>query len=215
MGRMMAQKLAGEEEITEFFLLRDLNHFCTGCYRCIEDETACPFYAEKKLILEAMEQSDLLIFTTPTYCMAPSASMKALLDLLFDCWMVHRPKAWMFQKRAVVLSTAAGGGSGAAIKGVRQSLRYWGVSDIKGYGANLQAMNWEMVKEQNKQKVERDLTRLAKRIKRKNFPKTGIKTRALFFVMRGMHAAGWDSSPVEKRYWQERGWLGKDRPWRW
>ena len=29
--------------------------------------------------------ADLLIFTTPAYCMAPSAPMKALIDLTFTC----------------------------------------------------------------------------------------------------------------------------------
>lgn len=50
-----------------------------GCYQCIENEEKCPFYNEKKRIMEAIESADLLIFTTPTYCMRASASMKALL----------------------------------------------------------------------------------------------------------------------------------------
>lgn len=45
-GRMIADKIAGDNEITEFFFPRDLNHFCVGCYNCIEDETACPFYSD-------------------------------------------------------------------------------------------------------------------------------------------------------------------------
>ena len=36
-GRILAEKLAGEQEITEFFLPRDLNHFCLGCCTCIAD----------------------------------------------------------------------------------------------------------------------------------------------------------------------------------
>ena len=43
MGRILADKLAEKEDIIEFFLPRDLNHFCLGCYSCIEDETKCPF----------------------------------------------------------------------------------------------------------------------------------------------------------------------------
>ncbi len=54
-GRILADKLAKPEDITEFFLPRDLNHFCLGCYRCVEDETLCPFWDEKKRILDAME----------------------------------------------------------------------------------------------------------------------------------------------------------------
>ena len=104
-GRLLAESVSSAEEITEFFLPRDFNHFCVGCYGCLEDETKCPFWADKKPILDAMEQADLLIFTTPTYCYAPSAAMKSLLDVLFDYWIVHRPKAWMFRKKAIILST--------------------------------------------------------------------------------------------------------------
>jgi len=28
-----------------------------------------------------------------------------------------------------------------------------------------------------------------------------------------MQAAGMGSSPIEKTYWEENGWLGKRRPW--
>ena len=59
-----------------------------------------------------MLESDLLIFTTPNYCMMPSAPMKAFLDLFFTYWLVHRPHDEMFKKRAVVISTASGAGAG-------------------------------------------------------------------------------------------------------
>ena len=40
-GRMIADKMQGTNEIIEFFLPRDLNHFCLGCYNCIEDDACC------------------------------------------------------------------------------------------------------------------------------------------------------------------------------
>lgn len=36
MGRILAEKLTDEGRISEFFLPRDLHHFCLGCYACIE-----------------------------------------------------------------------------------------------------------------------------------------------------------------------------------
>ncbi len=47
-GRMIADKMQGTNEITEFFLPRDLNHFCLGCYNCIEDDAKCPFMMTKE-----------------------------------------------------------------------------------------------------------------------------------------------------------------------
>ncbi|WP_242856133.1 NAD(P)H-dependent oxidoreductase [Ruminiclostridium josui] len=69
-GKLLADKLATEDEITEFFLPRDLNHFCKGCYQCIDDDTKCPYYKEKRSIIDAMEKADMFIFTTPNYCMS-------------------------------------------------------------------------------------------------------------------------------------------------
>lgn len=213
-ARILLDKLLGEKEITEFFLPKDLNHFCLGCYQCIEDEGKCPFYAEKRVIIDAMESADLLIFTTANYCMGPTASMKALLDLMFDFWMPHRPKEWMFKKKAVVISTAAGTGSGHAIKSVKKSLFYWGVPYIKTYGISVQAKSWAEVSDKKRAKIDRDMQRLSKKLSRVKTPKVGIKTKFIFRIMAHMHSSGLDSSPVEKQYWEERGWLDKKRPWK-
>ena len=213
-GRLLVDQIPGEHEITEFFLPRDLNHFCLGCYRCIENDADCPWYAQKNVIVDAMEKADLLVFTTPTYCMAPSASLKALLDLSFTMWMAHRPRGSMFLKKAVVLSTSAGSSTAGAIKGVAQNLFYWGVPKIYRYGAKVQAMNWESVKPMTKQKIEKATAKLAKKLGKNTPPRVGLKTRFMFFMMGRMQKANFNASPIEKQYWQERGWLGKARPWK-
>ena len=147
-GRILAEHFP-ESDISEFFLPRDLEHFCTGCYSCIVNEETCPFYAEKKRIMEAVEKADLLIFTTPTYCMRASAPMKAFIDLTFTYWMVHKPRACMFSKKAVVISTAAGTGVKSAIKDIKNALFYRGIPYIKEYGIAVQAMNWEQVSDKS------------------------------------------------------------------
>ena len=65
-GRMLAEKIGNAEDIVEFFLPRDLDHFCLGCYTCIDDDSKCPFYEEKSRIMKEVEEADILIFTTPT-----------------------------------------------------------------------------------------------------------------------------------------------------
>lgn len=214
MGRILAKKLTNEENIREFFLPRDLNHFCLGCYACIEDETKCPCYSEKKVITDALEEADLFIFTSPNYCLAPSGAMKSFLDLMFDCWMVHRPKEWMFKKRAAIVSSSAGASCGGVVKVIKNSLFYWGVPDIKSYSLPVHAKNWGETDEKTKRKIEVGLTKLANKLDSQKPPRVKIKTKFMFFIMGKMHAAGWDSSPVEKEYWQQRGWLDKNRPWK-
>lgn len=213
-GRMIVDNLDVKKEVTEFFLPKDLNHFCIGCYRCIEGDKNCPFYNEKKTIMEAVEAADLLIFTTPTYCLRASAPMKSFIDLTFTYWMSHRPRKCMFSKKAVVVSTAAGRGMKSAIKDVTTALFYWGVPYIKSYGIVVQAMNWDMVNQKKKEKIQKDATRLAKMLSVEKKPLVGIKTRFMFWIMAKMQSAGLGSSPIEKEYWEKNGWLGKKRPWK-
>ncbi len=213
-GRLIAEKTDGEKEITEFFLPRDLNHFCLGCCKCLEGDENCPFFGEKRVIMEAVENADLLIFTTPTYCMRASAPMKSFIDLTFTYWMVHRPRACMFSKKAVVVSTAAGQGTDSAIKDISNALFFWGVPQIETYGIAVQAMNWESVKAGKKRKIEKDTARIAKKLSSSKKPKVGFKTRFMFGVMASMQKSGMGSSPSEKEYWKEKGWLGRKRPWK-
>jgi len=211
-GRMLAEQFT-DSEMHEFFLPGDLGHFCVGCYSCIEDEKQCPYYEEKRRIMCAVEAADLLIFTTPTYCMRASAPMKAFIDLTFTYWMAHKPRACMFSKKAVVISTAAGAGAKTATKDIANALFYWGVPCIKEYGIAVQAMSWSQVTDKKKNKINADMTKLA-RVLLKQKPYVGVKTKMMFYIMRMMQIKNLGSAESEKRYWQEKGWLDKKRPWK-
>ena len=213
-GRMIADKIRGDNEIREFFFPRDLNHFCTGCYKCIEDDKACPYYEEKKVILDAMDKADVIIVTTPTYCMHVSAPLKAFIDMTFDYWMVHRPKKSMFSKRAVIVSTSAGASPKSAMKDVEDALFYLGIPSITKYGLAVQAMSWNGINALKKKKIDKDTTRIAGKLSIEKKPYIGIKTRFIFNMMGMMHKKGWGASPVEKEYWEQKGWLGSERPWK-
>lgn len=213
-GRMVVDKIKVEKDVTEFFLPRDLNHFCVGCYNCIEDESTCPFYGEKKKIMDAVEEADLLVFTTPTYCMRSSAPMKSFIDLTFTYWMVHKPRKCMFEKKALVVSTAAGSGMKSAIKDITNTLLYWGVPCVKTYGVAIQAMNWESVAEKKKETIEKKTSKLATQLSNGRKPRVGVKTKIIFAMMRMMQKTGMGSSEAETKYWEEQGWFGKGRPWK-
>lgn len=213
-GRILIDGITGDKAVTEFFLPRDLNHFCLGCYTCIEDETRCPYYEEKHAIMQAVEAGDLLVFTTPNYCLAPSASLKAFIDLTFTYWFPHKPRGCLFDKKAVVISTTAGAGAGSAIKTVAKTLTYWGVPSITKYGIAVQAMNWQGVSDKKKAKITRDMNRLAKSLSQRTIPRVSLKTRFLFNMCGKMQKGNMGSGPAEKQYWEDQGWLGKERPWK-
>lgn len=212
-GRSIVDKIEGENQVTEFFFPKDLNHFCMGCYQCIEDVTKCYCYHEKKVIIDAIDAADVIVVTTPTYCMHLSAPLKAFFDLTFDMWMVHRPMESMFTKKSVIVSTAAGSSPKSAMNDVQDALFYMGIPEIIKYGLPVQAMDWEGVSDKKKEKIDKDTDRIAKKLSSGNKPVVRMKTRFMFMIMGMLHKKGWDSSPVEAEYWKEKGWLAGKKPW--
>ena len=213
-ANILLQNIGCEKEVKEFFLPKDLNHFCMGCYSCLESREKCPFWEDKKPIDDAIKEAELLVLTTPNYCMMPSAPMKALLDLFFTNWFSHKPYEEMFKKRAVVISTTAGAGAGRANKLVADNLFNWGIPEVIRYGISVHATNWNMVSDKKKAKIEKDMKGLASKLSKKTAVKVGIKTRFLFWFYGGMQKANWGASPFEKEYWESRGWLNGVKPWR-
>lgn len=213
-GNLLINKITSEKEVIEFFLPRDLNHFCTGCYSCLVSREKCPFWDEKEKIMSAILEADLLIFTTPNYCMMPSAQMKAFLDLFFTNWMAHKPYPEMFFKRAIVISTTAGAGAKNAINPIAKTLTNWGIPSIKKYGIAVNAMNWNQVPQKKKEKIEIAISKLAKNLSKDKKVRVGIKTRLLFKLYLGMQKANWGASKEEKQYWIDNGFFDGRKPWK-
>ena len=65
-----------------------------------------------------------------------------------------------------------------------------------------------------KAKITKDITKLAKKLAKNKQTKVTIKTKFLFNLFGLLHKKGLDSSPVEKLYWEQNGWLKQNRPWK-
>lgn len=50
-ANILLQNITDEKEVKEFFLPRDLNHFCSGCYSCLEGRDKCPFWEDKNQLM--------------------------------------------------------------------------------------------------------------------------------------------------------------------
>ncbi|MEG0367771.1 MAG: NAD(P)H-dependent oxidoreductase [Coprobacillus sp.] len=212
-GKYLLEALGADNEITEYFLPRDLNTFCIGCYQCIiKDETHCPHYDKISVIKASMEEAELIIFTSPVYCMHVSAPMKSLLDHCFQYYMIHQPKAEMFHKKAVIMTVGAGVGMKKAAKDIKDSLIYWGISQIYTYTLVGQAMTFDDINDERREKIRADIQKLADKVKHGQL-KVSLKTKSIFYIMRMMQRKGW-TTPQDKEYWQQKGWLLKERPWR-
>lgn len=106
-AQMLIKELLEDGTCFSFFLPDDMPHICTGCRACIlGKEQACKGAAAMAPILEAMEQSELILFCAPTYVYHVPGQMKSLLDHLAYRWMVHRPDLSFMKKQAVIINTA-------------------------------------------------------------------------------------------------------------
>lgn len=212
LAHSLAEKIGGG--ITEIFLPRDFNEFCVGCTSCFTDsETKCPHYEKLSSVTRAIDEADVIILASPVYVYHASGAMKVLLDHYGWRWMVHRPEEKMFSKQAVCISTAAGAGMKSTNKDMTDSVFWWGVGKIYKYGVAVNETSWERVKDKKKKAVDKRLSALAEKIKaRQGRVKPGLKTKAFFSVMRIMQKHGWNEADV--KYWKEKGWTGKKRPWK-
>lgn len=210
-GKMLADKLEGE--VTEFFLPRDFGEFCTGCTSCfMKSEKLCPHYEKLKPITTALKQADIIILTSPVYVYHSTGPMKAWLDHYGYQWLVHRPDESMFSKQAVCISTAAGGGMKSTNKDMADSLSFWGISKIYKYGIAVRAISYKEVTEETKRSIDKKTSKIAEKIKRSTGRlRPSLKIRGYFRLMRLLQKKGWNEADC--RYWQEKGWTGKNRPW--
>lgn len=213
-GKLLTDKLSGE--VTEFFLPKDFESQCTGCCQCfMEDESRCPHYDSLKKITDAIDNADVLVFTSPVYVMHCTGQMKSLLDHYGYRFMVHRPEEKMFSKQAVIISTAAGAGMKSACKDIKDSLFYWGVPRIYEIKSAVASVSWDGVSLQKKQELQKIAEKTAKKINTCFRKKVAVpfKTKFMFNVMKMMQQKVMKNGP-DFDYWKEKGWFGKKRPWK-
>ncbi len=213
-GRIIAEKLVSVENINEVFLPRDFDEFCCGCTNCfVKSEESCPHYAKLKPITELIDNSNVIILTSPVYVYHVTGQMKTLLDHYGWRWMSHRPDERMFGKQAVVVATAAGAGVKSTMKDMADSCFYWGIPQTYRLGKAIRAVNWDGVSPKLKDTINAKADRIAKKIlKRQGKVPIPIRTKAFFKLMSLMQRNGWNKADVD--YWKEKGWTGSKRPWR-
>jgi len=206
------EDLQGKNEITEYYLPKDLPYFCCGCKTCFfKSETLCPHAQNVMPIWNSMLSSDLLVFVSPVYAMRTTAQMKSLLDHLCVHWMVHRPDEKMFSKRAVILTNAIGVFNSGAQKDIATSLTWLGVSKIEKFGVGLlEGVIWDELSEKRRSTIAHKVKKVAMKIKSEYPARKGIKVKLLFAITKMMHQSiGNKERPLsaDNQYWKEKGWI--------
>ncbi|MCL2138716.1 MAG: NAD(P)H-dependent oxidoreductase [Treponema sp.] len=210
-ARMTAEKTGGI--IEEFFLPGDLNEGCLGCYACLDKgREFCPHSEKVGKILNSMLSSDVIIIGSPTYVLEMTGHLKNFFDHLFSAWLSHRPEEAMFSKTAVAVSTAAGMGMNGVTKSLARQMFFLGVPKVYRMPVRTAATSWDAVK--NKNQITARAEKIAGKIAAKNGKAAaGIKLRLMFSVMRLMQKKN-NWAPLDKKYWEDRKWLEKERPWK-
>ena len=212
LARMAISQLQ-PESVTEFFLPRDFDHYCSGCGACFTSATPCCVQAKAQIepILQAIEQADILIFASPVYVYHVTGAMKSFLDHMGCRWMVHRPNGAMFQKRALLLTTAAGGGMRSTLKDLKDNMNFWGVGRIVCYGKAIRALYWKNVSPQMRATLARDISKVCDKLQVERPVKPGLTVRLLFRFFQKLQSRM--QNPTDIAYWQAQGWLSGQKPW--
>lgn len=204
--------LRNGNQITEFYLPKDLPYFCCGCKNCFfKDEKLCPHSAYTMPIWEVMIEADLIIFAAPVYALRTPAQVKSLLDHFCCHWMVHRPDKAMFTKSAVILTNSIGAPNGSAQKDITTSLNWMGVSDIRRLGFGLmEGVVWDKISKNRRHKIEQKTAALAKKYMKPKSAHKSIKVRFFFFLSKMLHKGTLKSEETpsaDNQHWIDNGWI--------
>ncbi len=214
-------ELRDQAEITEFYLPKDCPNFCVGCTTCfLKDEHKCKDAEYIQKIEKALLEADLLILTSPAYVFHATGAMKAMLDHFGYRWIPHRPAKEMFGKRAVIITQCLGAGGKSSAKDIKDSLSWWGISNIRVCSFKLMSdIQWDKIAEKKKRKMTDKLVKTAGKIKRMDFTRparTKLITKCKFYAVRMMQTGLGKDDPeyTDFKYWKSNGWIDKARPWK-
>ena len=201
-------------EIFEFYLPRDMPHFCRGCKNCFfKDTKLCPHAHEVEPIWAAIQASDLLVLTAPVYGLGIPAGLKAVLDHFCVRWMVHRPEPAMFSKRAVVLTNSIGPSffAKSSQRDIINALSWMGVSKIHRLGIGLlEGVIWNELSEKRRENIERKTRQLGVKYLNMLPARMSLKTRLRFMLCKAMHSAVLkkeETPSADNLHWLEHGWI--------
>lgn len=212
-AQLLIKELLDNDKLFEFQLLGDMSHICVGCYACIKgQEQKCGGAAALAPILAAMEQSELIIFCTPTYVFHVPGQMKTLLDHFAYRWMIHRPDLSFMRKQAVIINTAGGGGMRSTVRELKDSTDYWGIARTHILSQKVWDYDWTNLPESFRASAEARVKRTARSVRcHAGHLTPSVKVRCLFTLYRFLHKRQ-KMSAVDDAYWQEKGYV-KGRPW--
>ena len=205
----------GSIDYAEYFLPKDLPHFCNGCLAClVNGRERCPHSSHITPIVNDIFTSDGVILASPVYVMNVSGGMKSFLDHLFTMWIPHRPEVELFDKIGIAITTAAGTGMRPTLKTMTRSFNYLGFKRYFSFGCR--ALDLERAETKVKAKVAHKAHEFYQTMLKRKSLAPRLYPKLIFAAMRPMIRSYADDSVVarDKEYWLQKGWLDSKSPWK-
>lgn len=200
----------GDIDFETVFLSDYRLELCLGCKQCfVKGEQYCPLKDDDRdVLLQKMEQSDGVIFATPTYAFGVAARMKNVFDRL--AFIDHRPRFFGKTSLAIVTQGFYGG---------RNVLKYLTfASERMGFhvapGCCLTTLDPLTPRQQ--EHVTREMKKAAARFYRellRPIPAPSLFKLLVFRFARTNVKSLRDqtqTSPADSQYYQAKGWLESD-----
>jgi NAD(P)H-dependent FMN reductase len=168
-----------------------------------EDGTAC--FDALAPVYQAMRAADLVVFASPVHNFTVSALMKNFIDLMV--FESHRPG--FLGKPAVLVATAMGAGQDKVFAYLQEIVHSWGFRVVGRLGATTSMLN-EPWYEARLQDAMAKLHQRVTAALRESRPFVGLRDVVAFNVWRLVIEINRENTPIDYRYWSDRGLLCAD-----
>lgn len=209
--KKIAEKLQslGDVDIEYIFLSDTDIQSCRGCCAClITGEENCPASKDDlKGVEEKLLLADGVIFASPVYAMNMPALMKNLLDRL--AFTMHRPR--FFNQYTMIVAVTGAAGLRETIGSLSQ-IKYCGFNIVKTVGiVGLNPLSNPSVDNSQIKKVQKATEIFYNKIKKKEPLRPSLNNLLQYRVQKEIFVEHKDSLLFDWNYFNERGWLDKDR----
>lgn len=194
----------------EYVWLKDIDmRPCRGCYVCFQHgEGKCPHQDDIRSVVRKMDEADSVIFASPVYSNNVSGLLKTFIDRL--SYIGHRPR--FHGKKAFLIATTGMFGTRAVLKNMGFVMGgMWGFDVVGSVG--IVTKKGEMPRdrvEHNSKLLAKAARKYSHALQLNEVRRPGFKEVIAFYWAKGVISQMEEVSPVDYRYWKEKGWLSKE-----
>lgn len=172
---------------------------CVSCYQCfMKGEETCPHSEIIQPVAKHIDAADLVVFATPVFSLQVSADIKNLIDHM--SYKFHRSD--YAGKKAIVITTTAGGGHKETAAYLESVLRSWGVDKVYKLPIQCLSLNYEV-----QPKVQGKLNQIAKQavldVQKQRVYNGRFRDAMMFKLWKSLSLDNQDPSNADRIFWEK------------